>query len=91
LLETPQPARSKLISTGTIYDIFDDDIDATTRHPGGAASSTQGTPSHAGSPGPRPALRGGKRKGKALERSARKLKRPSWVNSPFALRRGVYE
>jgi hypothetical protein len=36
-------------------------------------------------------MRGEKRKGEPLEGNAKRLKRPSWVNSPFALRRAVYE
>ena len=92
---TPHPIRSKLISTGPIYGIFDteDDDDTATAHPGTTVASsmdcsTEGNSSHMGSPGPRPPL-GVKRKADILEGSARTLKRPSWVNSPFMLKRVV--
>ncbi|KFX89396.1 hypothetical protein O988_08640 [Pseudogymnoascus sp. VKM F-3808] len=94
----PTTPHSKLESTGPIFGIFcGDDVDTTKTLSAAemaAASSmyasTQGTSSYMGSPGPRPAI-GVKRKGSALERSGRKRKQPSWVNSPFVLKRGVRE
>lgn len=94
----PMTPHSKLDSTGPIFGIFcGDDVDTTktlsAAEMATASSmyaSTQGTPSHVGSPDPRPAI-GVKRKGSALERSGRKRKQPSWVNSPFVLKRGLRE
>ncbi|ELR03019.1 DNA binding protein [Pseudogymnoascus destructans] len=93
---TPQPPGAKLIGTGPLYGIFDADDDAVTPHPGHVAaassmsSSTQGSPSQMGGPGPRPPLAlGVKRKGDDLERGARSLKRTDCVHSPFLLNRAV--
>lgn len=72
--------------SGAVFDIFDMDNEGSTRTLD-CASSTQGTPSHAGTPRPRLALQGKKRGGEALGNPARKLKRPSYVNSPFVLKR----
>jgi hypothetical protein len=91
---TPIPTRAKLIGTGPVYGIFDADEDSSTPRPDSAApassmnGSTQGSPSQMGDPGPRLPV-GVKRKGDALERGARSLKKTSFVHSPYVMKRKV--
>ncbi|KFY17251.1 hypothetical protein V492_00799 [Pseudogymnoascus sp. VKM F-4246] len=101
LPETPHAPRSQEDSAFSqddsefVFGIWSREDDTTTPHSASMAESsmnctTQGTPSHMGSPGPRPSLEL-KRKADVMEGAVGNTKRSSWVNSPFALVRGRRE